>query len=156
MVETCQVLEFTATARENSEGGTRFGMIAWPAGIENARAMPKTTITANTGQTTRGRERERKQCQRAEKLERDAQRENAHAVVPVRDVPGGQDKQHERQELRETDESEVERIARDRIHLPADRDGLHLHRDRCEQPRREEAREGRVLEQPAEWRALLS
>ena len=46
------MLEFTATAREKSEGGTRFGMIAWPAGIENARAVPKTTITANTGQAT--------------------------------------------------------------------------------------------------------
>ena len=46
------MLEFTATARENSEFGTRFGMIACPAGIENARATPKTTITANTGQAT--------------------------------------------------------------------------------------------------------
>jgi hypothetical protein len=27
-------------------------MIACPAGIENARAMPNTTITANTGQAT--------------------------------------------------------------------------------------------------------
>src|SRR6185503_83734 len=52
IVETCQALEFTATAREKSAEGTRFGMIAWPAGIENARAMPNTTITPNTGQAT--------------------------------------------------------------------------------------------------------
>ncbi len=52
MVETCHVLELTATAREKNDGGTRFGMIAWPAGIENARAVPKMTITAKTGQAT--------------------------------------------------------------------------------------------------------
>ena len=148
------MLEFTATARENSEFGTRFGMIACPAGIENARATPNTTITANTGQATaRPGEREREQCERAEELERDAEREDQRAVVPVRDVARGQHQQHERQELRQADEAEVERIAGDRVDLPADRDRLHLHGDRGEQPRRQEAHEVRVFQQPAEPRA---
>ena len=104
IVETCQVLEFRATARENSEFGTRFGMIACPAGIENARATPNTTITANTGQATvRPESVNASSRERAEELERDAEREDHRAVVPVRDVARGQHQQHERQELREAD-----------------------------------------------------
>ncbi len=98
-------------------------------------------------------EREGEQRERAKKLERDAQREDPSAVVPVGDVACRQHQQHERQELRETDQAEVERIAGDRVDLPADGDRLHLHRDRCEQARRQEAREVRILEQPAKWRA---
>ena len=50
-------------------------MIACPAGIENARATPKTTITREhrPGDREAG-EREREQRERAEELERDAQR----------------------------------------------------------------------------------
>jgi hypothetical protein len=62
----------------------------------------------------------------------------------------GQHQQHERQELRETDQAEVERLAGDRIHLPADRDRLHLHGNRREQSRRQEAHEAGMRQQPAE------
>jgi len=42
-----------------------------------------------------------------------------------------------RQELRQADEPEVQRIARHLVDLPADRDGLHLHRERREEAARD-------------------
>ena len=154
MVETCQALELTATAREKSDGGTRFGMIAWPAGIENARAVPKTIITAKTGQATARPESVKASRSSAQtQLERDAEREDQRAIAPIGDMTRGQHQQHERQKLRQADQAEVERIARDRVNLPADGDRLHLHGDRSQEPRRQEAREIRIGEQPAERRA---
>ena len=106
------MLEFTATARENSAGGTRFGMIACPAGIENARATPNTTITANTGQATASPESVNASSASAQKNSSAMQqRQDQRAVVPVRDVARRQHQQHERQELRQADQAEVERIA---------------------------------------------
>src|SRR5207244_3432191 len=47
----------------------------------------------------------------------------------------------ERQELHQADESEVERIAADRVDLPADRHGEHLRGEAVRQQRRPEKRE---------------
>ena len=49
IVATCQAEELIATALPNSAGGTRFGRIALLAGAMNARAIPNTIITPNTG-----------------------------------------------------------------------------------------------------------
>ena len=49
IVATCQVDELSATAVPNWARGTRLGSNAWPVGIAKARAMPNSTITANTG-----------------------------------------------------------------------------------------------------------
>jgi hypothetical protein len=99
------------------------------------------------------RVRECEQEQRTDELERDADREDHRAIAPVCDMTRGQHEQHERQELRQADQAEVERIVRDRVNLPADGDGLHLHGDRRKEPRGQETREIRVGEKPAEWRA---
>jgi len=40
--------------------------------------------------------------------------------------PGGQREERERDELGEPNQAEVERVAADRIDLPADRDGDHV------------------------------
>ncbi len=98
-------------------------------------------------------QREREQRERAQALERDAQCEDARAVAAIGDVACGQHQQHERQELGQANQAEVERLAGDRVDLPADRDRLHLHRDRREQPRRQEAHEARVVEEFPERRA---
>ena len=78
--------------------------------------------------------------------------ENEFAIVAVRDLSGRQHQHDERHELREADQAEVERIVRDRVHLPADRDALHLHRERRDEPRDEIQREVAVLQRPQNCR----
>ena len=56
----------------------------------------------------------------------------------------------QRHELREPDEPEVERVAVDRVHLPADRDGEHLRREPVRERRRPEQREVALLERREE------
>ena len=73
-------------------------------------------------------QRECQQQQRAQHLYRVTQREDLAAVEMIGGVPGDQHQGNKRQELREPDESEVEWIVPDRIHLPADGHRLHLHR----------------------------
>ena len=101
-------------------------------------------MTANTGQcASAGRATRSASSSSAQtQHQREAEREDPPAVARVRQVPGRQDQQHERQELRQPDQPEVERVARDLVDLPADRDGLHLHGEGGEEARREE--EGEV------------
>jgi hypothetical protein len=63
----------------------------------------------------------------------------------VGDLPGRQRKQQQRRELDEAGQAEVERLAVDRVHLPADRDGDHLTRERH---RTRDEREQRVVAVP--------
>src|SRR6266540_3793309 len=56
-------------------------------------------------------------------------------VVSVSRLPGGEGQDDGRDELRETDEPEVERAAGQRVELPAHRDGLHVHGERGEDAR---------------------
>ena len=44
-------IEFSATALGKASGGTRFGVTAELAGIQNARPAPNTPITAKIGHT---------------------------------------------------------------------------------------------------------
>src|SRR6185503_13239205 len=150
IVETCQALEFTATAREKSAEGTRFGMIAWPAGIENARAMPNTTITPNTGQATvrpdivNPRSASAQKNSSAMQSARIAARLWRSATWPAGSTSSTNGRNCERPMRPRSSGLPV--IA----YLPADGDGLHLHRDRREQPRRQKAHEAGMRKQPAE------
>jgi hypothetical protein len=56
-------------------------------------------------------------------------------------VAGGQDQQNERQELRQADEAEIQRIRSRCVDLPADCDGLHLHGQRAEGARQQVSNE---------------
>ena len=58
-------------------------------------------------------EREREQAERAGHVEEVAARQDLAPVVVVRGMAGGQDQQDERQELRQTDQAEVQRIRSD-------------------------------------------
>ncbi len=51
MTPICSSIEFIATAFWNASGGTRFGVMAWEVGIQNARPTPERAIATNTGQT---------------------------------------------------------------------------------------------------------
>ena len=53
----------------------------------------------------------------------------------VGELPGRQREERQRQELHEPDEPEVERVAVDRVDLPADRDGEHLRREAVREER---------------------
>ena len=91
--------------------------------------------------TLQSAQREREQQQRAQALERIAGGDDAPPIVVVGDVTGRQHEHDEGQELRESNQAQVERIARDFVDLPADRDRLGLHRERREQARAEVQRE---------------
>src|SRR5262249_29622124 len=56
-------------------------------------------------------------------------------VVAVRDLADDQGEQHDRRELREADQPEVERAAGQVVELPADCDPQHVERDVGEYPR---------------------
>ena len=91
-----------------------------------------------------------------QRAERERRRGDAlHALADARDHPpvvtigrlaDQEGQKNHRQELREPDEPEVERAARERVHLPADRDGLHVIRERREDSREPEERERSVAE----------
>ena len=95
-------------------------------------------------------ERERQQADRAGHVEEVAAREDLAPIVVIRGMAGGQDQQDERQELRQADQAEVQRIRSRRVDLPADRDGLHLHGKRAERARHQVSNE-RVLVREAQW-----
>jgi len=59
-------------------------------------------------------------------------------------VARNQHERHKRQELRQTHESKIERIMPNRVHLPADRDGLHLHGEYREKSRGKKPGEARM------------
>jgi hypothetical protein len=56
-------------------------------------------------------------------------------------VAGRQDQRNERNELRQPDQAEIERIAGDVVHLPAHRDDLDLRGKRGEKARGDEAQD---------------
>src|SRR5207253_202088 len=69
------------------------------------------------------------------------------AVVPVRDLADDQGEEHDRRELRETDQPEVQRAAGQLVELPPDGDPQHVERDVGEHPRAPEQGEGGMGEQ---------
>ena len=73
-----------------------------------------------------GAERERRRRQPGHEL---AGAHDHAPVVAVGDVAGDQHEQRRRNELRQADEPEIERVARQVVHLPAHRHRLHLQGD---------------------------
>jgi hypothetical protein len=63
-------------------------------------------------------------------VDRYRDREDGTSRVAVREVPGGERQQRQRDEHREPDDPEVERVPVDLVDLPADRDERHLDRER--------------------------
>ena len=67
-----------------------------------------------------------------------------------------EEKADRRDELHEPDQAEPERAAGQRVHLPADRDDLHLQRDRRCDPHVEEADKGGVAQSEVGGNRLAS
>jgi hypothetical protein len=94
--------------------------------------------------------RERQQGEGARHVEEVAARQDLAPVVVIGGVACGQDQQDERQELRQSDQAEIQRVRSRRVDLPADGDGLHLHGERAERTRHQVADE-RVLVREIRW-----
>ena len=118
------------------------GVIARAAGLPTTFAMP------GDG----GEREERPELRRARERdedERDGDRDGEHERrgrdgaprQPVGDLPRRKREDRQRQELHQADEAEVERVAVDRVDLPADRDREHLRREAVREERRPEKRE---------------
>jgi hypothetical protein len=69
-------------------------------------------------------------------------------------MPGEQCKPERRQKLGEADIAEVQWSVRERVHLPAHRNALHLKSERREQARRLEETKRRISERSARPRPL--
>jgi len=78
--------------------------------------------------------REAEQQQGARKKCQQAEENDEPPVVAVGRMPGEQRQAEERQELRQSDEPQIEHPAGDVIHLPTHRDDDHLRRQGGEQP----------------------
>ena len=127
MIAVCVAVALVATARGSSAGGTSAGSSAAIVGISNARAAPMTNTTAKIRRLLiHPCEAAGGEDQRRGRLRRDAQPHDAAAIVPIGDVAHREEQHHRRQELDQSDQPEVERAARELIHLPADCDGQHL------------------------------
>ena len=150
IVATCQVDELSATARAELGARHEVGQQRLAGrhreGARNAEQHHHREHRPRRLEAVRS---EREQQQRAGALEREARRQDAAPVAAVGEVTGRQDQQHERQELRQADQPQVERIARDRVDLPADGHGLHLHGQRGQEARGKEAGELAIGEQCA-------
>src|SRR5207237_1287708 len=87
----------------------------------------------------RERHYEEERCDR--KLDYERHERDQAARKPVGERAGGECERKKRRELAQADEAEVERVAVNRIDLPADRDGHHLRREAAQEIRAEEQRE---------------
>ena len=102
---------FTDTAPGSSSFGTRFGIIACPAGAQNARATPNKTAMTNTMMTfVAAGEREPQQATGAERARAVCAGDDEPAVEAVGHLPAGQHQHDERQELREADEAQIRTV----------------------------------------------
>lgn len=124
-----------AAARGMSAAGTSCGISAWRAGSSVARAAPMTkTGEKPSGGEPRERARQR-QRQRDKGLDALAEPQDAAPIIAVGDLPDDERQRETRHELRQSDQPQIERAARQRIDLPADRHGLHLEGDGGRDPR---------------------
>ncbi len=151
-----------ATARGTSGSGTSDGRMLCITVTSNARAMPRMSAVArmtlardragqHRGQQGRGRDR----------LDDLAADQQQAAVVAVGDLPDDEEQQHRRDELDQPDQAEIERIAGQRIKLPADRHDQHLVARRDEQARAPEQHERPVTQDGvwvgrSSWRAAFN
>ncbi len=84
-----------------------------------------------------------------------AEHQDSRAVETVRGMPSHQNQDHEWQELRQADETKIERIASERVDLPSDRHGLHLNRHRGQEAGAQETCKRAVSEQRSETRGPI-
>ena len=103
--------------------------------------------SAKNGQvSSRTRPRHEEQPERDGRVDADREREDRAPRVPVGEVPRREGEQRQRDEHREPDEPEIERVPVDLVDLPADRDERHLDRDGRRDRRRDVEREVAVPE----------
>ena len=79
-------------------------------------------------------QRKRQKEDRAQRFDNNAQRHHGSPVIAVGHVTGHQRQAERREKLSQTDQAEVERPARQIIHLPAYGHGLHLNGQGDTQP----------------------
>ena len=84
----------------------------------------------------RGRDGQHRDGKRLDDLRR---RGDEAAVIAIRRMAGDEKQADGRNELHQPDQPELEWAAGQRVHLPADRDGLDLQRDRGRDPHIEKA-----------------
>jgi hypothetical protein len=122
--------------------GTISGVRARPAGLVSAEALPAMAPTVRKGQSSSAPESVIKTRIVAITIWKTRPTADDRAArETVGDLPRGQGENQERQELREPDEAEVERILVDQVDLHADRDDEHLEREPARERRRPEERE---------------
>src|SRR6185369_16129142 len=120
MTATWNSTELAATAPDRRFLGTRFGVMACPAGAQNARASPNNTTAPNTTRTSLPPESVN-------------QSRTAAPVETVRELSAGQHQRDERQEMSEPDEGQVARPVRQVPHLESRDDIEHLPSQRARQ-----------------------
>jgi hypothetical protein len=119
------------TARGNKAAGTSRGRKdCWCGSEERQRAVEQ-------GHVARTRQGQRQQQQRRDHLADVASGQDEAAIDAIGDLAGRQREQRHRQEHRQPDIAERQRIAGDVVDLPAHGHGLHVHA----QPREETAAE---------------
>ena len=135
-----------ATARGRTGSGTSRGSIACRVGASKARPAPSTKTSARIKfageKSVIGADREHQRGQAFDEL---CQPHHAAAVVAVRHRACDQHQQKSRNELREPDQTQIERAAGHLIDLPADRHDLHLQCKARGDPRAPEQDEGTVM-----------
>ena len=124
---------FMEMAPDSSSFGTRFGIIAWPAGAQKARATPNKAAMKNSRMTSwRPESVNHSNATARDQLESVCERDDEPAIEAVGDLAAGQKQHDERQELREPDEAQIlhfpgqlpHLVAEDHVdHLPGQRRG---------------------------------
>ena len=80
-------------------------------------------------------QRDREQERRTDCKRNLADEDQSPALEAIRRVPGSQEEQNARKELREADQSKIQWAPRHLVHLPAHGDRLHLQRADDQEPR---------------------
>ena len=136
-----------ATARGTSGSGTSPGTRICITVSSKARAMPmKKAMRENQLAADRAEQDGGEQARRRDRLDRLARRQDLAAVMAVRHLADDQHQRDRRNELDQSDQPEIERIAGQLIELPADRDREHLVADRGADPRAPEQHERPVAQ----------
>ena len=132
-------------------GGTTSGVSAWYAGQPIALATPVSAASRKYGQTTPASATVTASSATATPtINASDKRGDQPPRQPVGQVTGRQREHEQRNELREPDQAEVERVLVDREHLPADGDRDHVLGEAHREDRRPEEPEVALLERRRE------
>ena len=135
-------------ARDSSSSGHETGDQRRPAGVlERARGAQHDDDGQDAAAAQPSPDGAQRQHRRGGALDHVADHDDEPAIAAVRHLADDQREHHGRHELREADQAEIERAAREEIELPAHRHGLDLQRQRGQHAGRPEKREGRVPEE---------